>query len=1213
MVAGKGIIVKVVEHLFREVGTDAAKDVSKDLTADLTKDAGRDAAKESRQLADRTLTKDPIDVVTGEVTLHQTDVSLAGILPLVLERTHLSSYRRGRSFGVSWACTLDQRLEVDSQNITFIGSDGMVLSYPHPVTSEPVLARLGARWALARNSDGFTVADPQSGRTLHFAAAPSATLFLTTISDRNGNRIEVVRDTAGVPTEVRHSGGYRIRVDSVDGRVTALRLLTADEPQVLVRYGHDEAGNLLEVVNSSNNPLCFDYDSESRLTGWLDRNGFWYRYEYDDQGRGIRGSGSDSLLNASLSYDSYGRKTTVTDSLGATTTYHFNAAYQVVTKTGPLGHSVYQEWDRHHRLLSQTDQLNRTTVYDYDAAGNLTSAVLPGGRRLVAEYNEKNLAVRVVEPDGAVWLREYDQRANLIAVTDPLGAISRRAYDERGGLAGVTDALGATTSVTADTRGLPLTITDPQGSATSYTYDAFGRLVSAIDPMGSLTRFSWTIEGELLSRTSPRGATEQWSYDAEGNAILHIDPLGRTTRTEYGAFDVVKARTGPDGARLEFGYDTELRLISVTNPHGLVWRYDHDAAGSLLREVDFDGRVLLYSHDAAGQLVKRINGNGATVHYLRDVSGNIVEERGLDWAVSFTYDLAGRLIRAVKADSDVRFERDQMGRVVAESCNGRTLSNAFDPLGRRIRRRTPSGAASVWSYAASGLPLSVHAGGRSLEFGYDAAGREIQRLMGGVATLFQEWDADHRLRTQSIRSTAGDIVQQRTYSYSADGNVIGIDDRLTGSRRFELDLVGRVTAVDANGWTERYAYDAAGNLAHASWPSNDDAIGAREYSGTVIRRAGRVTYQHDPQGRLVLRSQTTLSGKRRIWRYGWDADDRLIAVTTPTGEQWRYLYDPFGRRIAKQRLGIDGSEVAELIEFSWDGAILAEQVHVDSRGAAPSITTWDYEPGTFRPLLQTVRSPLRDTPQERIDDQFHAIVTDLVGSPAELVDPDGAISWNSRTSLWGKDFSGPRRSADCALRFPGQYYDRETGFHYNYYRYYEPDIARYQSSDPAGLSGGFDPFGYARNPQAWIDPLGLAPCDPRNLPGTASGAGGMPDINGRWLRGAEGNAGRFPGQIARQLDTQTFKNFKEFREAFWAAVAKDPDLSRQFSLSNIKRMEGGNAPFVVRSQQVGGLRNYVLHHATPIHHGGGVYDMRNIVIVTPRFHREILDDAFHRR
>nr|WP_071890113.1 RHS repeat-associated core domain-containing protein [Acinetobacter larvae] len=59
------------------------------------------------------------------------------------------------------------------------------------------------------------------------------------------------------------------------------------------------------------------------------------------------------------------------------------------------------------------------------------------------------------------------------------------------------------------------------------------------------------------------------------------------------------------------------------------------------------------------------------------------------------------------------------------------------------------------------------------------------------------------------------------------------------------------------------------------------------------------------------------------------------------------------------------------------------------------------------------------------------------------------------------------------IHFQGQYYDVETGLHYNRYRYYEPYSARYIGKDPIGLNGGLNTSAYVSNPNVWIDPMEL--------------------------------------------------------------------------------------------------------------------------------------------
>jgi YD repeat-containing protein len=190
------------------------------------------------------------------------------------------------------------------------------------------------------------------------------------------------------------------------------------------------------------------------------------------------------------------------------------------------------------------------------------------------------------------------------------------------------------------------------------------------------------------------------------------------------------------------------------------------------------------------------------------------------------------------------------------------------------------------------------------------------------------------------------VVLDRTYAYRSDGTPTEIADSSRGTRRFQADAAGRVTAVTGADWRETYAYDAFGNLAHASTPGRPDTAGERVTDRTLTRQAGRTSYEHDAAGRLVRTVRRTLDGRRLVSEYTWNADDRLIRVELPDGAVWRYSYDPFGRRTGKHRSGPDGA--VERYTFVWDGPRLTEQ---QTRAADGSVTalTWDYDPGSFRP------------------------------------------------------------------------------------------------------------------------------------------------------------------------------------------------------------------------------------------------------------------------
>jgi RHS repeat-associated protein len=100
------------------------------------------------------------------------------------------------------------------------------------------------------------------------------------------------------------------------------------------------------------------------------------------------------------------------------------------------------------------------------------------------------------------------------------------------------------------------------------------------------------------------------------------------------------------------------------------------------------------------------------------------------------------------------------------------------------------------------------------------------------------------------------------------------------------------------------------------------------------------------------------------------------------------------------------------------------------------------------------------------------IAPDHLGSPHQITDSTGAVVW-----LWNPDPFGngaPAGAFSYDLRFPGQYFDQATYLHYNYFRDYDPRLGRYIESDPIGLDGGINTYGYVGgNPLARTDPGGL--------------------------------------------------------------------------------------------------------------------------------------------
>ncbi|MEU9670611.1 putative T7SS-secreted protein, partial [Streptomyces bobili] len=1039
---------------------------------------------------DRKQGGDPVDLATGRMYLPQTDVDIRGILPLVFTRRTESGCAVGRFLGPAWTSTVDERLQVDAIGVVHVTAEGLLVPYPHPVPGAPTTPESGrTRTLLAREADGdYTVTDPDSGLVFHFTAPPGSepggdgTAWLSAIAERNGHTITVDRCEDGLPLALVHSAGHQVKLSVADGLVTSLSLAGAgadgaDLP--LMSYGYQD-GDLTTVTKPSGATTTFVYDDRRRLIAWTDSNASRYDYVYDDRDRVVAEGGEAGHVQITLAYtepdpETGHRTTTLTTAEGHATRHVFGPGCRLLAVTDPLGHTTRFTYDARGNLRTRTDPLGLTTAFTYDEDGRVVSATRPDGSELRTVRGPFGLPVEVVEPDGTRTVHEYDERGNRTAVTDQAGNTTRYTYDHTGRLTSLTDALGATTHVVCDAAGLPVEVTHPGGAVTRTERDGLGRPVRITDPTDGVTLLEWHADGQLARRTGPDGATESWTYDGEGNCLTHTDASGGVARFEYTHFDLPAARTQPDGARYEFEHDAELHLTRVTNPQGLAWTYEYDAAGDIVSETDFDGRTLTYRMDAAGRLAARVDALGGTISFERDQLGQVVRKDVDGRATTYVYDRAGRLVEAAGPDGELRYQYDRRGLTKAELVDGRPVLYAYDALGRRTRRTTPTGHVTSYSYGADGLPQRLTSGGHRIDFTHDAAGRELARVFGDAITMTSAWDEAGRLSARHI-TAGGRDVNSRAYSYRADGRLTSVADRLSGSRTFDLDRVGRVTAVHAQGWTERYAYDDAGNQTSASWPSGHpgrEATGPRAYTGTALTRAGDVRFEYDALGRVTLRQKTRLSRKPDTWRYEWDTENRLTSVTTPDGTRWRYRYDPLGRRTSKQRLEADGESVVEEVRFTWDGLTLCEQTSHQPDAANTVALTWDHQ--DVVPLAQTERILTADDRQEEIDRRFFAIATDLVGTPTELIDETGDIAWRTRSTLWGTTAWSRDSSAYTPLRFPGQYYDPETGLHYNYFRHYDPETGRYTSPDPLGLAAAPNPVAYVDNPHSACDPLGLAP------------------------------------------------------------------------------------------------------------------------------------------
>ncbi|MFE3543034.1 putative T7SS-secreted protein [Nocardia sp. NPDC059177] len=1058
---------------------------------------------------------DPVNLATGEFLLPLTDLDLPGILRLALKRAHHSNYRFGRWFGPSWSATLDMRVVIEDDCVTVVFEDGMLLAYPHAevgVGVEPITG--GQRWKLTRtDTGGYRLWDPDRELVWHFAPEPTLngldTLLgnyaISAITDRHHNRIRFHYNNNGDPTEVTHSGGYRVVLDSADGRVTAISVAgEADGLDTLtrVREFSYEHGELTTTVNGVGGTTRFAYDEHHRMLSWTDSNGSWVANTYDESGQVVAQRGTNGVMNADFEYlelgDGTGRLTRITNSRGGVSGYGFDSDLRLRDFRNADGGHRHIEYNALRKPLRVTEPDGAVTHYAYTDNGNVATITRPDGTDIRIAYAYANRPTTITNPDGTTAIREWDKAGNLIAVTDPAGARTEYTHSSCGAVTEIRNPDGAVTHVEVDDAGLPVTVTDPYGATTTIHRDAFGRPSEVTDPLGHTTRYEWTPEGRPARRVDPDGFAESWTYDGENNLVTHTNRNGGITRYTYGGFDKVAARTDPDGSTTRYLYNTERQLTAVINPLGQRWTYEYDLAGRLSAETDYTGATTTYTHTITGRIATVTPATGITRHHRHDILGNLTSITADSGEyLAYTHDPAGRVITAINGIDDsvthtLEFTYTPTGQVATQKLDDQpAMVNDYDHRGRRIRRTTPTGAVTTWRHNVLGQVTALSADGTDISFNHDRVGRLTGWRIGDVQ-IDRTFTPNGNLATQEVTGFPattssldfGDTptarpdpftIRRDDYSYRPDDYLTHHTTTGPGTEpslaTYGLDALGRVNTITRDNQTaEAYEYDALSNIT-ASLPdfaaepqsalSSAASVEVREYHNNLLVQDGRTHYYYDSAGRLIRKVTTRISRKPAVWHFRYNAFDQLTDVYTPDGHWWKYAYDAASRRTAKHCVGNDGERL-DYSSFEYDGTQIIEE---SNRGG---ISRWQYLPDSFVPVLQTDASP------ESQGANSHAVIVEISGLPTALIDPaTGRVTSEGNSNLWGRVTW--RGECKTPVRYPGQYFDAETGLHYNLHRFFDPTHGRYLSQDPLGLSPAPNQYGYPHNPARWCDPLGLMP------------------------------------------------------------------------------------------------------------------------------------------
>jgi RHS repeat-associated protein len=1007
-------------------------------------DASRQAKIPNDDSTERTATHNcPVSLVTGEGLLTLTDSTLDGILPFDFTRLYrTSAVNIDSGLGFGWSHSLSQHLELHGDKVLWIDPENRRTPFPRPTATRPMLHNSLSRAAiyLGEKPDELILSPAgDRARFYHFHDGR-----LNAISDAYGNRLTVERDRCDRIQRLDNGAdrALLLRYDLKHLVAVDYQVFQRDDPetntwlteQTLVSYRYDARQRLIEATNAAGESERYDYDEQHVILQRQLAGGASVFWAWERSGKAAR------------------------------CIHHWASFTQMEARYA---------YDDQDRLIAEQDALGAVTGYQYDKVGRLVTLLAQNEAPTSCEYRHGVLHTHTRGQE--TWTCQRNLQGDITAVTDSDGQITRYVYDPQGRLLTIQFPDQSSHRCVWNALGQLLEETLPDGTQRSFSYDLLGRRITRQDEHGAVTNYEWDAVGRLTRTTLPTGACRAYRYNTYGQVTAETDELGRVTRYKY-ADDphLVSRRINPDGSALKFRYDHAQRLITeIENEVGDTYRLDYTPGGLIRQETDFDGRRTTYAFDSNGQLLEKTefgdDGSQLATQYQHDSAGRLLLKTLPDGIkVEYHYDNFGRLVRVDDGqDHPLAFEYDRQGRLNTEHQGWGTLRYGYDACGRLKRLRLPDGCVLVYHHAKGGVLTAIDLNGTRLTSHRLVGGREQQRQQGLLLSDYA-YDEQGRLQVHAVSQKQRPLYR-REYAYSAKGNLLQIADSRQGQRHYQYDALDSLTGVRhaRDQFAENFTHDPAGNLQIHGRP------GPFVLQGNRLRRHCNSHYVYDAFGNLIRehRGMPPLVSK-----YAYDSQHRLISISTPDGKSVSYRYDAFGRRIRKT---VDG----QTTHFFWQG----DQLIAES--APRHYRSYVYEPGSFRPLALLAG-------KGQVDACPFYYQLDHLGTPQELTSYGGAIVWSAKYTAHGKlrevSHGGGERF-EQPLRFQGQYFDAESGLHYNRHRYYHPDFGRYLTPDPVKLAGGLNPYRYTWNPTGWVDPLGMGGnCPQANKPGCSApyGEGG---------------------------------------------------------------------------------------------------------------------------
>ncbi|SDR55155.1 RHS repeat-associated core domain-containing protein [Paraburkholderia fungorum] len=856
--------------------------------------------------------------------------------------------------------------------------------------------------------------------------------YIASHTDNNGNLTKYVNDTHGhVTSETDASGTEQAR--TITTAWDAIYNLPTEtvQPGLTTDYTYS-SGLLTTKSETDTTTTTAPYSTNGTLRTWT--------YTYFPTGllHTVDGPLTGTVDTVAYTYTPQGCVASFTNEVGQVTSItSVNGRCEPLSSVDPNGVVSNYTYDDRGRITSVTinpgaDQSE--TGFTYDLAGNLTDVTFPDSSTLTYAYDDAHRLTAITNNLGESITYSLDAMGNrtATAIKSASMVITKQqsaTFDELGRLMADIGAASQTTTYKYDLNSNETATTDPRGKVYGHTFDVLNRLYQEVDPDSGYTTTAFNGKDEVIGVTDARSLGTTYVRDGFGNTIQRTSPDTGIDKFWYDLSGNIIRKVDARGVETDFAYDAASRLISQTFPtassENVTFGYDATANGN----------------KGVGHLTSFTDPSGSTAS-VYDALGRVVSDArlvaGVSHVMTYTYDRADNILtETYPSGRIVAYARDATGRITA------------------VTTQQNSGAAQVSIVAgASYQPFGPLAG---LTFG------------NGLAASITS-DLDYQ--PTGFKVTNGTTtIQNITNGFDASGNITSITDHLATSRSQNLvyDDLNRLATASGTYGTQTYTYDGVSNRLSRSangtteayaYPSSSNRLASVTTSGGSARN-----FSYEASGQMS--QDVRDSGQTYVFTVNGDGRDAAVSLNGEVAGS--YLYNALGQRVQK----IAGGITTQLI-FDRAGRLMEE---TDGYGAVLRDYVWlDRVPVAL--VDDTGSSPV-----------IYYIHTDQLGTPQKMTDGSANIVWDNVTDPFGNSVATQGTSWSAAnwgsfnwagtmlslsnLRFPGQYFDRESGLNQNWNRDYDPTTGRYVQSDPVGLIGGVNTYQYLANPVTWIDPFGL--------------------------------------------------------------------------------------------------------------------------------------------